>query len=85
VAHGAKPGFPRFHGKDRSHSVTDTEYGTGARLENGALVLSKMGRLAVRGSRPIQAMKGTIKPVTLAKAADGGYGSFSGAAVPRCR
>jgi putative transposase len=68
VANGEQPGFPRFHGKDRYHSFTSKEYGNGARLDNGALVLSKMGRLAVRWSRPIQ---GTIKTVTLSKAADG--------------
>ena len=64
VQQGAKAGFPRFHGKDRSHSFTDTEYGNGARLENGSLVLSKMGRLAVRWSRPIE---GTVTTVTTVK------------------
>jgi putative transposase len=62
VANGEQPGFPRFHGKDRYHSFTYKEYGNGARLDNGYLVLSKIGRLAVRWSRPIQ---GTIKTVTL--------------------
>jgi putative transposase len=53
VANGEKHGFPRFHGKDRYHSFTYKEYGNGARLDNGALVLSKIGRIAVRWSRPI--------------------------------
>jgi putative transposase len=35
MATGEKPGFPRVQGHTRSHSVTDTEYGNGARLENG--------------------------------------------------
>jgi putative transposase len=48
-------------------------------LDNGALVLSKIGRIAVRWSRPI---RGTIKTVTLSKAADGWYVSFSRAEVP---
>jgi putative transposase len=74
VAHGEKPGFPRFHGKDRYHSFTYKEYGNGARLDNGALVLSKIGRIAVRWSRPID---GTIKTVTISKKADGWYVSFS--------
>jgi putative transposase len=52
LAAGEKPGFPRFQGCDRWHSFTYKEYGNGARLDNGALVLSKIGRLAVRWSRP---------------------------------
>jgi IS605 OrfB family transposase len=79
VANGETPGFPRFHGKDRYHSVTYKEYGNGARLDNGYLMLSKTGRLAVRWSRPIQ---GTIKTVTISKEADGWYVSFSCAEVP---
>jgi putative transposase len=79
VANGEKPGFPRFHGKDRYHSFTYKEYGNGARLDNGSLVLSKIGRLAVRWSRPVQ---GTIKTVTVSKEADGWYVCFSCAEVP---
>src|SRR5262249_12071843 len=70
LSNGENPGFPRFHGKDRYHSFTYKEYGNGARLENGSLVLSKIGRLAVRWSRPIQ---GTIKTVTISNEADGWY------------
>src|SRR5262249_16576818 len=79
VQKGAKPGFPRFHGKNRYHSFTDKEDGNGARPENGALVLSEIGRIAVRWRRP---RAGTFKTVTLRKAADGWYVSCSGAAVP---
>jgi putative transposase len=79
VQNGEKPGFPRFHGKDRYHSFSYKEYGNGARLENGYLVLSKIGRIAVRWSRPIT---GTIKTVTISKEADGWYVSFSCADVP---
>jgi putative transposase len=78
VANGEKPGFPRFHGRNRYHSFTYKEYGNGARLDNGALVLSKIGRIAIRWSRPIE---GTIKTVTLSKQADGWYVSFSCAEV----
>jgi putative transposase len=35
VAPGDKPGFPRFQGRDRYHSFTDTAYGNGARLDTG--------------------------------------------------
>jgi putative transposase len=79
LANGEKPGFPRFHGRDRYHSFTYKEYGNGARLDNGYLVLSKIGRIAVRWSRPIQ---GTMKTVTIAKEADGWYVCFSCAEVP---
>jgi putative transposase len=79
VQHGEKPGFPRFQGRNRYHSFTYKEYGNGARLDNGCLVLSKIGRIAVRWSRPIQ---GTIKTVTISKEADGWYVSFSCARVP---
>jgi putative transposase len=79
VAHGEKAGFPRFHGRERYHSFTYKEYGNGARLDNGHLVLSKIGRIAVRWSRPIE---GSIKTVTISQEADGWYVSFSCADVP---
>jgi putative transposase len=79
VANGEKPGFPRFHGRDRYHSFTYKEYGNGAQLENGSLVLSKIGHIAVRWSRPVE---GTPKTVTISREADGWYVSFSCAEVP---
>ena len=79
VANGEQPGFPRFQGRNRWHSFTYKEYGNGARLDNGYLVLSKIGRIAVRWSRPIE---GTIKTVTVSKEADGWYVCFSCAEVP---
>ena len=79
VANGEQPGFPRFQGRTRWHSFTYKEYGNGARLENGFLVLAKLGRIAVRWSRPLQ---GTPKTVTISKEADGWYVSFSCADVP---
>jgi putative transposase len=79
VAHGEKPGFPRFHGRNRYHSFTFKEYGNGARLDNGHLILSKIGRIAVRWSRPLE---GTPKTVTISREADGWYVSFSCADVP---
>ena len=79
VANGEQPGFPRFQGRNRWHSFAYKEYGNGARLDNGCLVLSKIGRLAVRWSRPIA---GTPKTVTLSKEADGWYVCCSCADVP---
>jgi putative transposase len=76
---GEKPGFPRFQGRERYHSFTYKEYGNGARLEYGFLVLSKMGRVAVRWSRPLE---GTPKTVTISQEADGWYVAISCADVP---
>jgi putative transposase len=76
---GEKAGFPRYQARARWHSFTYIEYGDGATLENGFLVLSKIGRIAVRWSRPIQ---GTSKTVTISKEADGWYVCFSCADVP---
>jgi putative transposase len=79
VQRGEKAGFPRFKGPSRYHSFTFKEYGNGARLDNGFLALSKMGRIAVRWSRPIE---GTPKTVTLSQEADGWYVAISCADVP---
>jgi len=76
---GDKAGFPRFKGRDRFHSFTFKEFGNGAQLDNGCLVLSKIGRVAVRWSRPLE---GTPKTVTLSKEADGWYVCISCAEVP---
>jgi putative transposase len=76
---GQKAGFPRFKGRNRYHSFTFKEYGNGATLDNGVLVLSKIGRISVHWSRPIE---GTPKTVTLSKEADGWYVAISCADVP---
>ncbi len=79
VQAGQAPGFPRFQGRTRYHSFTYKEYGNGARLANGSLVLSKLGRIAVRWSRQLG---GIPKTVTIRHEADGWYVSFSRADVP---
>src|SRR6476660_481015 len=76
---GQKAGFPRYQGRDRWHSFTYKEFGNGATLDNGFLVLSKIGRIAVRWSRPIE---GTLKTVTISREADGWYACFACADVP---
>jgi Helix-turn-helix domain/Probable transposase len=75
------PGFPRYQGRGRWHSFTYKQVGDhgGARLDNGFLVLSKVGRVAVRWSRPLE---GTPKTVTISKEADGWYACISCAEVP---
>ena len=79
VKAGQTPGFPRFQGRNRYHSFTYKQYGNGARLDNSFLVLSKIGRVAVRWSRPLE---GTPKTVTISQEADGWYAVISCADVP---
>ena len=79
IKRGEQPGFPRFQGRNRWHSFTYKEFGNGARLDNGYLVLAKIGRIHVHWSRPIQ---GSIKTVTVSKEADGWYACCSCAEVP---
>jgi putative transposase len=79
VKSGETPGYPRFHGRDRFHSITYPQYDNGARLDNGFLVLSKIGRIAVRWSRPLE---GTPKTVTISREADGWYVCISCVDVP---
>jgi putative transposase len=76
---GQKAGFPRYQGYDRYHSFTYKEFGNSAALDNSFLVLSKIGRIAVRWSRPLE---GTPKTVTISREADGWYVCFSCADVP---
>jgi putative transposase len=78
---GEEPGFPRFQGRDRYNSFTYPQVGEhgGARLDNGYLVLVKIGRIGVRWSRPPE---GTPKTITISREADGWYVCFSCADVP---
>jgi putative transposase len=79
VKAGEKAGFPRYKPATRYNSLTYKEFGNGVTLDNGFLVLSKIGRIAVRWSRPLE---GTPKTVTLSQEADGWYVCFSCADVP---
>jgi putative transposase len=57
---GATAGYPRFHGRDRYNSFTYPQVGKhgGARLDSGFLILSKIGRIAVRWSRALEPSPG---------------------------
>jgi putative transposase len=70
VCEGPTPGYPRLHGRDRYNSFiySQVEDHGGARIDNGFLVLSKIGHVAVRWSRPVE---GARKTVTASKVADG--------------
>jgi putative transposase len=63
VKNGETPGYPHVHSANRSHSFTHKRYGNGARLDNGFLVLSKIRRIAVRWSRPIEGTPKTVADV----------------------
>jgi putative transposase len=76
---GEKAGFPRFKPATRYTSFTYKECGNGAMLDHSFLVLSKIGRIAVRWSRPIE---GAPKTVTISREADGWYVCLSCADVP---
>jgi putative transposase len=79
VRAGGKAGFPRYQGRERWHSFTYKEFGNGAALDNGFLVLSKIGWLAVRWSRQLE---GTPKTVMISREADGWDVCFSCADLP---
>ena len=79
VQAGEKPGYPRFKGGNCYNSFTYKQFGNGATLDNGFLVLSKIGRVAVRWSRPIE---GAPKTVTISREVDGWYACISCAEVP---
>jgi putative transposase len=79
ITRGEKGGIPRFQGRNRYHSFTYKEYGNGARFDNGYLVVSKIGRIRIQWSRPIE---GTPKTVTISKEADGWYMAVSCTDVP---
>jgi len=79
VKAGETAGYPRFQGANRYASLTSKQFGNGATLDHGCLELSKLGRLAVRWSRPLA---GTPKTVTSSREAAGWYVCFSCAEVP---
>ena len=81
VANGEKPGYPRFKGRNRYHSFTFPQVGPRgcAQIDNGFLVLSRIGRVAVHWSRPLE---GTPKTITIREEADGWYACIACADVP---
>jgi putative transposase len=81
IREGQTPGYPRLHSASRYDSFTYKQFGhgTGTYLDNGFLVLSKIGRVAMRWSRPLE---GAPKTVTISREADGWYVCFSCAEVP---
>ncbi len=75
VKNGEKPGYPRFQGRSRYDSFTYPDpYGTGYKLEDGKLHLSKIGAIRIFVHREIE---GDIKTCTIKRDADHWYATFS--------
>jgi putative transposase len=72
VRKGQTPGYPRFRGKARYDSFTYPQGGW--RLEGDKLILSKIGSMRVRLSRPIG---GKVKTVTVRREAKHWYVIFA--------
>ncbi len=53
VKNGETPGYPRFKGRHRFHSIGFKQYGNGFRLDGRRLKVSGVGRIPVRWHRAI--------------------------------
>jgi putative transposase len=67
---GEKPGYPRFKGAGGYDSFTFKEWGNGVKIEDGRLVLSKIGHVRLCKDR---AFWGKPKTCTILRRADGWY------------
>lgn len=67
---GQTAGYPRFRGKGWYDTFTYRQWGNGATLERGRLVLSKIGAVRFHRDRPLE---GTPKTCTIVRKADGWY------------
>ena len=74
VKSGETPGYPRFKGRGWYDSFTYPQWGNGAKLDNGRLILSKIGALRIHNDRPLD---GTPKTCTIVRKADGWYASIA--------
>lgn len=75
VKNGEKAGFPRFRSHRRFDSITFPSYGDGCKvLPSGKLKIQGAGHLKVKWHRPVE---GTIKTVTIKRAAGKWYVCFS--------
>jgi putative transposase len=73
------PAIPVSRERDAIHSFTYPQYGGGAVVDGGVLILSKIGRIPIRLHR---SLAGTPKAVTINREADGWYACISCAEVP---
>jgi len=73
---GQKAGYPRFKGWNRYDSFTYPQYGNGAILRDGRLLLSKIADVRIFQHRPIPP-NGTVKTCTIRRDVDKWYACFS--------
>lgn len=74
VKSGEKPGYPRFKPAHRYDSFTFPQAPSGCQLQNGKLVLSKIGAVKIKLHREVP---GKVKTVTIMRQADGWYACFA--------
>jgi len=80
IKQGDKPGYPRFKGKDRFHSITFPAYGDGIKLRNNKLYIQNVGHVRIKLHRPLE---GRIKTVTIKRQNGHFYATFSCDEVPQ--
>src|SRR5262249_13787405 len=61
VQAGETPDYPRLHERSRCPRLTSPQVGNGVTMDHDFLVLSQLGRLAVRWSRPLEGTPKTPK------------------------
>lgn len=61
---GDKPGYPRFKGKGRYDSITFPQIPNGCRIEDGKLIVSKIGKIKIKQHRELE---GKPKTATIFK------------------
>ncbi len=76
IKQGQKVGYPRFKGANRYDSFTYPQYGNGAILRDGRLVLSKIGDVRIFQHRLIPP-NATVKTCTIRRDVDKWYACFS--------
>jgi putative transposase len=70
---GETPGYPRFKGAGWYDSFTYPQWGKGAQIRDGRLVLSKIGTIRLCKDRPLY---GKPKTCTIVRRADGWYAAI---------
>jgi putative transposase len=70
---GEKPGYPRFKGTGWYDSFTCRQWGNGVQIQDGRLLLSKIGSIRLAKDRPLH---GKPKICTLIRRANGWYASI---------
>jgi putative transposase len=71
---GAAPGYPRFKGQNRFHTLEFPAYGDGCKLEGALIYIQHVGHVKIKLHRPVE---GTIKTVSFKRQVDGWHVVFS--------